>query len=160
MLRDAAKAALRRMAKSVTVITCRHEGQRYAMTATAADALSMDPPSMIVSVNRAAMLHAPLAAGADFCVNVLARAHEELARACGGARRGDERFGLGDWVEGPRGVPVLGDAQASFVCQNVVSVGYGTHAVVIGRLIEVRHHVHVDPLVYVDGRYTTTLPAV
>src|SRR3546814_5575299 len=43
-----AKLALRRMAKSVTVITCRHEGVRYAMAATAADALSMDPPSMIV----------------------------------------------------------------------------------------------------------------
>src|SRR3546814_9833980 len=79
-----AKLALRRMAKSVTVITCRHEGVRYAMAATAADALSMDPPSMLVSVNRSAVLHAPLLAGAAFCINVLARTEEENSRALGG----------------------------------------------------------------------------
>src|SRR3546814_6417669 len=77
-LAEQAKLALRRMAKSVTVITCRHEGVRYAVAATAADALSMDPPSMIVSVNRSASLHAPLSAGAGFCLNVLARPQEEI----------------------------------------------------------------------------------
>src|SRR3546814_4378106 len=72
-LAEQAKLALRRMAKSVNVITCMHEGVRYAMAATAADALSMDPPLMIVSVNRSASLHAPLSAGANFCINVLSR---------------------------------------------------------------------------------------
>src|SRR3546814_5658596 len=95
-----AKLALRRMAKSVNVITCMHEGVRYAMAATAADALSMDPPSMIVSVNRSASLHAPLSAGANFCINVLSRQQEEISRACGGKLKGEERFALGKWLEG------------------------------------------------------------
>lgn len=154
-----AKLALRRMAKSVTVITCRHEGVRYAMAATAADALSMDPPSMIVSVNRSATLHAPLSAGAGFCINVLARTHEEISRACGGGKKGEERFDLGEWIEGADGIPVLADAQASLVCKNEVSVSYGTHGIFIGRVIEIRHHGDVDPLVYIDGRYTTTVAA-
>ena len=151
---DEVKRALRRMAKSVTVVTCRHEGKRYAMAATAVDALSMDPPSMIVSVNRAASLHAPLAAGTDFCVNVLGRGHEDISRACGGGRRGEERFALGEWIEGPYGIPVLADAQASLLCKNELSVSYGTHGVFIGRVLQVRHHGTVDPLVYLDGRYT------
>lgn len=154
-----AKFALRRMAKSVTVITCRHEGVRYAMAATAADALSMDPPSMIVSVNRSASLHAPLSAGADFCINVLSRSQEEISRACGGSLKGEERFALGEWIDGTNGVPVLAGAQASIVCKNEVSVSYGTHGIFIGRVLQTFHHGDVDPLVYIDGRYTTTLPA-
>ncbi len=154
-----AKLALRRMAKSVTVITCRHEGRRYAMAATAVDALSMDPPSMIISVNRSASIHAPLSAGTGFCINVLSRAQEEISRACGGRLKGEDRFALGRWVDGKDGIPVLADAQANIVCRNELSVSYGTHGIFIGRVMEVRHHGEIDPLVYVDGRYTTTLPA-
>src|SRR3546814_18320121 len=79
------------------------------MAATAADALSMDPPSMIVSVNRSASLHAPLSAGANFCINVLSRQQEEISRACGGKLKGEERFALGKWLEGVAGVTVLVD---------------------------------------------------
>jgi len=52
------KLALRRLASAVAVVTCRKEGQRYAMTATAVNAMSMRPPSMIVCVNRAGAFHA------------------------------------------------------------------------------------------------------
>src|SRR3546814_9123729 len=97
------------------------------MAATAADALSMDPPSMIVSVNRSASLHAPLSAGAGFCINVLARTQEEISRACGGALKGEERFALGEWIEGAEGIPVLAGAQASIVFKNEVSVGSEEH---------------------------------
>lgn len=158
-LAEQAKLALRRMAKSVNVITCMHEGVRYAMAATAADALSMDPPSMIVSVNRSASLHAPLSAGANFCINVLSRQQEEISRACGGKLKGEERFALGEWLEGVDGVPVLADSQASIVCKNEVSVSYGTHGIFIGKVLQIFQHGEVDPLVYIDGRYTTTLPA-
>lgn len=153
-LAAAVRLALRRMAKSVTVITCLHEGRRYAMAATAVDALSMDPPSMILSVNRSASLHAPLAAGANFCINVLAHHHEAVSRASGGGLSGEDRFSVGDWITGPSGVPVLADAQASFICHNDISLSYGTHGIFVGRLIDVRSHGEVDPLVYLDGRYT------
>ena len=43
--------ALRRLAKAVVVITVRHDGQRYAMAATAVSELSMDPPSLLICVN-------------------------------------------------------------------------------------------------------------
>src|SRR3546814_11371826 len=121
------------MAKSVTVITCRHEGVRYAMAATAADALSMDPPSMIVSVNRSASLHAPLSAGAGFCINVLARTPEENSRAFGGPRKGEGRFALGEWIQGAEGIPVLAGAQASLLIKDGVLVSYENPGNFIGQ---------------------------
>lgn len=64
--------ALRRHAKAVVVITCVHEGQRYAMAATACVEVSMNPPSFLICVNKSASIHLPLSSGAPkFGVNIL-----------------------------------------------------------------------------------------
>lgn len=148
------REALRRLAKAVVVITCRHEGQRYAMAATAVSELSMDPPSLLICVNRTASLHAPLSTGADFCVNILHSSHETISAACSGKLKGEARFEQGRWATSEIGLPYLEDAQASFVCRNDRQVEYGTHGIFIGQVVEVMNHGPVDPLVYVDGRYT------
>lgn len=152
------KHALRRLAKAVVVITCAHDRARYAMAATAVNELSMDPPSMLVCVNQSASLHPPLAAGANFCINILHREQEPIARACGGQVKGEDRFGYGSWVESNFGVPVLVGAQANIVCINEKSMTYGTHCIFIGRVVEVSSHGDVEPLMYVDGRYSA-IPA-
>ena len=150
---DALKGALRRLAKAVVVITARHEGQRFAMAATAVSELSFDPPSMLACVNRTASLHAPLDAGAAFCINILHSSHEPIARSCSGAIKGEARFDAGDWRESATGVPYLADAQASIVCTQDRRVDYGTHAIFIGRVVEVFRDRDVSPLIYMDGRY-------
>lgn len=152
-LAEQTRYALRRLAKAVVVITCAHEGGRHAMAATAVSELSMDPPSMLVCVNKTASLHRPLSAGAGFCINILNHQQESIARACGGQVKGEERFSFGSWEKASFDIPVLAGAQASIVCTNETAVEYGTHCIFIGRVVEVRAHGDVEPLVYVDGRY-------
>lgn len=152
-LGGALRAGLRRLAKGVVVITSRHEGVRFAMAATAVSELSMDPPSLLICVNRSASLEAPLSAGADFCVNLLHREQAELAVACSGQAKGEARFATGRWNGADIEPPWLEDAQASFACRQEQSLAYGTHRIVIGRVEAVRLHGDIDPLIYVDGRY-------
>lgn len=149
----ALREGLRRLAKAVVVITCRYGGARYAMTATAVSELSMQPPSLLVCVNRTASLHAPLAARAGFCVNILHRSHADISALCSGKEKGEARFALGRWQEAS-GTPYLADAQASFLCRHEQSLDYGTHSIVIGLVEKVLIHGTVDPLVYVDGTYS------
>jgi flavin reductase (DIM6/NTAB) family NADH-FMN oxidoreductase RutF len=149
----ALREGLRRLAKAVVVITCQHDGARYAMTATAVSELSMEPPSLLICVNRSASLHAPLSAKAGFCVNVLHRAHTDISALCRGIALGDARFPLGRWEAAAGGIPYLADAQASFLCRHEQSLDYGTHCIVIGLVEKVLTHGSVDPLVYVDGTY-------
>lgn len=151
------RLALRRMAKSVAVISCRHEGQRFAMAATAVSELSMDPPSMLIAVNRSASMHRPLTAGAPFAINILASSQAEISRRCGGGLRGEERFQLGTWADTPEGVPILADAQANIICRQDGALPYGTHVVYVGRVTEVQLHGDIDPLIYLDGRYTAAV---
>lgn len=147
------RRALRRLAKAVVIITSRHDGRRFAMAATAVSELSLDPPSLLICVNRTASIHAPLSRGAHYCVNILDAGQEHLARLSSGAIKGEARFEQGDWAEASLGVPYLRDAQASFVCENRRSLSHGTHDIFIGEVMEAFTHGDVDPLVYCDGRY-------
>lgn len=146
------KLALRRLASAVAVVTCRDGERRHAMTATAVTAMSMQPPSMLVCVNRAAAFHAALSRCPEFAINILHRDQAGISAACGGKTHGEDRFGAGDWHE-ENGTPVLAYAQARIVCARDEQFDYGSHTIFIGRVVSTGVHGDVDPLIYVDGRY-------
>jgi flavin reductase (DIM6/NTAB) family NADH-FMN oxidoreductase RutF len=152
------REGLRRLAKAVVIITTRDADRRYAMAATAVSEVSMDPPSLLVCVNRSAAIHAALASGSDFCVNILHSSQETISKACGGELNGEVRFERGAWLETDNGLPYLDDAQANFMCRNDRTMDYGTHTIFIGLVTGVRTSGAVDPLIYVDGRYTVVGP--
>lgn len=149
------KEGLRRFARSVVVISTRDAERRYAMTATAVTELSLDPPSLLVCVNKGATMFGPLNDGADFCVNILDRQQENISAACSGKLNGEDRFCVGFWDESqPFGVPYLADAQVSFICRNEKRLQHGTHGLFIGHVLEVHSREGVDPLIYMDGGYS------
>ena len=150
---DDMRAALRRLAKAVVIITSWHDGVRYAMAATAVSELSLAPPSLLICVNQSASLHAPLSEGAPFGINILEQDQEHLARLCSGAVKGEARFAQGEWEQAANGVPILAKAQASFACINRQTLIFGTHALFIGEVEEVVVHGDPDPLIYCDQRY-------
>jgi flavin reductase (DIM6/NTAB) family NADH-FMN oxidoreductase RutF len=152
-LRIDAKQALRRLASSVSVVTCREAGRNFAMTATAVSALSMEPPSMLVCVNRSAAFHGALRQADEFAINVLSRAHVAISRLCSGEAKGDCRFGVGRWDTGAA-APVLADAQAAIICRKERELDYGTHTIFTGCILSIAINGDVDPLIYVDGQYT------
>lgn len=150
------RQAMRRLAASVVVVTAREGKTRYAMAASAVTSLSMDPPSLLLCVNRNASIYPVLTSGGHFCVNVLSGAHEALSIACSGAQKGEARFETGDWQDdADTHTPFLADAQASLICAVDGIHHYGTHAIFIGKVKRVHLHGDVDPLIYLDGRYTS-----
>jgi len=149
----ALRIGLRGMAKAVTVISLCHGSKRYAMTATAVNELSMDPPSMLICVNKSASLFLPLNEGAHFCINILQASQAEIGAHCSVKARGEERFALGSWRNSELGPPYLLDAQSSFICRNVSKVEFGTHGIFVGQVEQVHLREQNDPLVYMDGRY-------
>ncbi len=154
-LSQSMRNALRRFARSVTVITCRHGGQRYAMAATAVSEVSLDPPSMLVCINQSASIYAPLSSGAsEFCINILQSSQENISLLCGGSIKGEARFETGQWLETDSGVPYLRDAQATLFCHMDQSLRYGTHMIFIGRVTRALFDAAVDPLIYVAGKYS------
>lgn len=150
---DDFRDALRGLGRSVVIITAEEGGQRFAMSATAVCELSMEPPSLLICVNKGASIHPVLSHGQPFAVNILPQGLEDLADRCAGAVKGEERFSSRKWEKSKFGPPVLTDAQGTLVCENDVKMNYGTHTVFVGRVIEVLGTGQRDPLIYIDGRY-------
>jgi flavin reductase (DIM6/NTAB) family NADH-FMN oxidoreductase RutF len=148
-----AKLALRRLASSVSVVTCRHDGRNHAMTATSVSALSMAPPSMLVCVNRAAGFHRAIGQANEFAINILSRAHVDISKLCSGGGNAESRFSVGYW-DTCAAAPILVDAQAAIICRKDKALEYGTHTIFTGRIISISMNGDVDPLIYVDGQYT------
>lgn len=154
---DELRRVMRGVAATVTVITTECDRARYGMTATSFTSLALDPPSVLVAVNREATLHDPLLNRGAFAVNVLAEGDEAMAMARrfgNSAVDSGERFRHGRWRTHPSGLPVLDEAQAWLVCRLRERLDAGTHTLVVGHVEDVSPlGPGVAPLVYVDGRY-------
>ncbi|MDB5723028.1 MAG: flavin reductase [Alphaproteobacteria bacterium] len=146
------RLAMRRVASTVNVISICVEGRPMGITATAMSALSMDPASLLVCINQAASLHGSLADVSHFCVNVLHRSQEGMARMFADSRQHALRFTEG-WTVDCERAPRLMEAQASILCRRTDQHRFGTHSIFIGVVEEVAVRDDVDPLVYLNGFY-------
>lgn len=147
------RAAMRRLAASVAVVAARGENGPVGMAATSVTSLTVDPPAVLVCVNRATALHGLLVPTAPLSVNLLARDQQDVSAAFGGGVPQDERFRIGEWREGPDGVPELVGAQANLACVIDAMLAYGTHSIVIARVLRAAVSDAVTPLIYQDGAY-------
>ncbi len=152
-LRASFKLAMRRFPAAVSVITAADETRRHGMTATAVTSLSLDPPSLIVCINRTTLLHDIMQVGRSFCVNVLRCNQADLSAAFSGAVPPEARFALGNWLTSAQGHTYLADAQVNVFCRKVAAVPYGTHTIFIGEAEAVEVSDPIEPLIYQDATY-------
>jgi flavin reductase (DIM6/NTAB) family NADH-FMN oxidoreductase RutF len=153
------RAAMRRIAATVTIVTANDGEQHHGMTATAVTSLSMEPPSLLACINKKAFLHNFLIRADIFCVNVLHQDHAELSAAFSGAVPHQDRFGVGRWAKSAGGLHYLTDAQAVLFCRKATAVSHGTHTIFIGEVTQVDVREPVAPLVYQNTGYCVTRPA-
>src|SRR3954470_22649488 len=158
-LRETFRLAMRRFPAAVTVITSADHTRRHGMTATAVTSLSMDPPSLVVCVNQSSLLHDIMLLARRFCVNLLRQDQVALSAAFSGALPPETRFGLGQWALSADGVSYLETAQANIFCRKAAAVPYGTHTIFIGEAERVSVQDPIDPLIYQDATYCSSMPA-
>ena len=146
------RQAMRRVASTVNVITICVGGRPMGITATAMSSISMDPPSLLVCINRMSALHGSMEDVSHFCVNVLHRDQQHLAQMFADRSMEAMRFTSGWHLDCAR-PPRLAEAQASILCRRTDHHRFGTHSIFIGVVEEVAVRADVNPLLYVDGSY-------
>lgn len=147
--------AMRRLAGGVSVITAGRGKDISGMTVTSVSSLSVDPPALIVGINRAASSW-PLVKRYGFLgVNVLTSDQIDIAeRFTGkGGLKGAARFTGADWTTRASGVPLLVGALAAIDCEVEDVVERHSHAIVIGRVLDVAVSERSAALAYWQGRY-------
>jgi flavin reductase (DIM6/NTAB) family NADH-FMN oxidoreductase RutF len=149
---DLFRSVLGRFATGVTVITTRDDaGRDHGMTVSAFASLSLQPPRVLVCVDRAASMFAILQEGRWFAVNVLASHQEALSRRFANLDASERFEGIG-FSRGPHGAPLLDEALARLECRVVVKHDGGDHGIVVGD-VEQAETSEDRPLLYYRGGY-------
>jgi flavin reductase (DIM6/NTAB) family NADH-FMN oxidoreductase RutF len=144
---------LGRFATGVTVVTARGPGGGpVGMTASSVASVSLEPPLLLVCVDRTHDMHAALEAGQHFVLNVLAADQEALSRRFAGDE--ENRFDGVGYKENRQGIPVLDGALASIECVKQTAVPGGDHTVFLG-LVTGGAVTDRRPLLYYRGGYSS-----
>ncbi|MFL6140067.1 MAG: flavin reductase family protein [Frankiaceae bacterium] len=147
-------------ATGVTVVTTGGT-EPHAMTANSFTSVSLDPPLVLVSVDRRALMHHALPATGLFAVSVLAADQEEVARhfADPTRTRGVTEFDTVDWLPGRcSGVPLIQGALAQFECELWRTYDGGDHSIFVGRLLSADWRSDDEALLFLNGRFRRLAP--
>jgi flavin reductase (DIM6/NTAB) family NADH-FMN oxidoreductase RutF len=149
--KDEFRRALGHFPSGVTVVTSKCEdGVLRGITVSAFSSLSLDPPLVLICIDKRASLHDHLKEGGHFAVNILAEDQELISRRF--ASKEVDRFeGLG-YREGGTGAPLISGALASMECRIVHSYPGGDHTIVVGEVLATEVGAG-GPLAYFRGGY-------
>jgi flavin reductase (DIM6/NTAB) family NADH-FMN oxidoreductase RutF len=138
-------------ATGVTVVTTRTpDGTPVGMTASAVAAVSLDPPLVLVCIDRRHDMHPALQAASHFVLNVLAADQQALSRRF--AELDEDRFAGVAYRGSATGLPVLDGVLAAIECEKRDAVAAGDHTVFFG-LVTGGHTAPGSPLVYYRSAY-------
>lgn len=146
------KTAMRHYASGVTVITAGAGAERRGATATAFTSVTMEPPTVLVCLNRSGSAHPAVRGAGRFCVNILAEGQDEACAAFSGQSglTGADRFAPFDWRACAGGELALKGALASIGCTISGMIEEGTHTIFLGRVEEVLLTSSARPLLHYD----------
>ena len=135
----------------VTVITTKDtNGAPFGLTANAFTSLSLNPPLVLICVDKGAQCYSCFVESNIFVINFLHEDQQEISRRF--ATKGVDKFAGLNWHQGAHGVAVLDGAIGHLECKIVQSHEGGDHTIVVG---EVLHGAasHDRPLLFFQGKY-------
>ena len=132
--------AMSRLAAGINVITTDGPAGRAGFTATAVCSLSMDPPSLLVCMNRSSEQNSVFRANRLLCVNILSESHSQRAAEFAGMTdlRGTERFSTATWDRLKTGAPALRGALCCIDAEVRDIIEFGSHDIFICEVRGVR----------------------
>jgi flavin reductase (DIM6/NTAB) family NADH-FMN oxidoreductase RutF len=144
--------ALGCFATGVTVVTCLDsEGAPAGLTVNSFTSVSLEPPLLLVCLQKEAASAGPLTSAANFAINVLQTQQQPASITF--STRVEDRFGSTPWSCGEAGAPILKDSLGVFECERYAVYDGGDHHILVGQVVKASFDGSLDPLLYFRGRY-------
>lgn len=128
----------------VAVVTAMDDDRPHGTTVSAFMSLSVDPPMVLVALDRGSELLRLVQKTHRLGVNVLGSDQSEVAKRF--ARKGTDKFDGADWALS-EGLPLLKGAAAWLACEADQLVEGGDHVVALSRVVHARS-MSAEPLTY------------
>lgn len=152
---DDFRQVMRTLVGGVSILTVGRGNDISGMTVTSVTSLSVEPATLIVSVNRSSSSWPLLERYRVFGVNIPAVDQLALVEIFAGktGARGAARFREGEWDTGVTGAPLLRGAASTLDCEVEELIERHSHTIVVGRIRDARVNLNRSALAYWDGRY-------
>ncbi|MGH2514830.1 MAG: flavin reductase family protein [Ktedonobacterales bacterium] len=150
---SAFRAVLGRFATGVTVVTTCQGTRRAGITVNAFTSVSLDPPLVLVCIDRSSHVHDVLLESGIFAVNILSHDQMELSSCFAGTTdfRYNEFCGATSHTEAT-GAPVLDESLGFVDCRIVDVYPGGDHSILVGQ-VEALGGAAGEPLLYYRSHY-------
>jgi 4-nitrophenol 2-monooxygenase / 4-nitrocatechol 4-monooxygenase, reductase component len=137
-------------ASGVTVVTALHDGRPFGTTASAVTSLSLEPPMLLICMNKQSETGRAVAAAGHFAVNILGADQVELAQRF--ARKGGDKFADVPVSDGKWGEPIFDEALATLECRVAEQTAVATHYVFMAEVLSGAARAGT-PLAYFRGQF-------
>ncbi len=135
----------------VTVITTKDkEGKPFGLTANAFTSLSLNPPLVLICIDKSVQCYSCFEESRLFAVNILSEDQEEISRRF--ATKGIEKFAGIKWHLSERGLALLDEVMGYMECGVVQSYEGGDHTIYVGEILDAKA-VGDRPLIFFKGKY-------
>ena len=151
-IQDNFRLAMRRYISSVSIMSNKDNADNpNAITVSSVTSISMNPPSLLICINKSSRIHDTIELGSKFCINLLNSNQQNLSNICSDEEMYDQRFKDKNWNLDD--IPFLQNAQANIFCKVDKLTSYHTHTIVVGLVEEANYADEISTLTYVDGEY-------
>jgi 3-hydroxy-9,10-secoandrosta-1,3,5(10)-triene-9,17-dione monooxygenase reductase component len=154
---DEFRRVMGHFATGVTVVTALVGDRPQGITVNALSSVSLEPPLVMVALDRRRFITPTVRASGRYAVNILAEGQSALSDCFAGAEAepGRQAFCGAPWSPGETGLPLLDGAIAGLECTVVETFTAGDHDLFIGRVdaLYAEPEGHPSPLVYYRRRY-------
>ncbi|MFT5092894.1 MAG: flavin reductase (DIM6/NTAB) family NADH-FMN oxidoreductase RutF [Porticoccaceae bacterium] len=141
-------------ATGVTVVTTNSEPPT-GLTANAVTSLSLDPPLVLVAVDKKAGSHQAIKDSGCFAMNILTSKQQGVSNKF--ATPGPKDFSDLDIKTAETGAPIIADSLGWVDCKLTEILAGGDHDIFIGEIVAGELN-SGDPLLYFAGKYRDVAP--
>lgn len=151
------RTAMSRFGSGITIMSTLQDGVAHAMTASAFTSVSLDPPLVLVCVDKGVRMHDAVLDCGYWAISVLADSHEEIAQrfAKSGRDLHTQFDGIGTQAGPKTGCLLIEGALSWLECRTWATYEGGDHTIVVGEVLSLGAGEPADPaaLIYYAGQY-------
>jgi flavin reductase (DIM6/NTAB) family NADH-FMN oxidoreductase RutF len=136
-------------ASGVTVVTTTFDGHNYGLTVSAFTSVSLDPPLVLVCIDKRVHPHDMISMAGVFAVNILCEDQVELGMRFAGMVPGiADRFDGLEYATATTGSPILSETLGWVDCAVWRQYDGGDHSIFVGEVLQSSTSTKFPPLLY------------
>ena len=150
---ESLRAAMRNWTTGVTIVTARYAGIRHGMTVSSFTSVSLEPATVLVSLQKGTRTHDLTRNSGYFGVTILTELQQALSDRFAGRSEDEDRFDDLETFHLVSATDLIHGGLAAFDCKVAAAYEAGTHTLFIGEVLAVQSSQQSLPLVYYDRTY-------